>query len=124
MATSHAADEARRRRLAASGGWIGVDLDGTLAEYGGWSGPASIGKPVPKMLERVKAWLAADIEVRIVTARAKDAASIEAVQTWCKRHLGQQLQVTREKDFAMIELWDDRAVQVVMNTGVRADGLP
>jgi hypothetical protein len=32
--------------------------------------------------------------------------------------------VTREKDFAMIELWDDRAVQVVTNTGERADGLP
>jgi hypothetical protein len=35
----------------ASGGWIGVDLDGTLAIYGGWTGPRSIGEPVPKMLE-------------------------------------------------------------------------
>lgn len=114
--------DARRKRLASRGGWIGVDLDGTLAIYEGWTGPRSIGEPVPKMLARVKAWLASDFEVRIVTARAKDQASIESIQTWCKRHIGQVLQVTREKDFAMIELWDDRAVQVITNTGERADG--
>ena len=33
-------------------GWIGVDLDGTLAEYHGWNGGA-IGEPVPAMLARV-----------------------------------------------------------------------
>lgn len=38
-------------------GWIGVDLDGTLAEYHGW-GNGEIGDPVPAMLERVKKWLA------------------------------------------------------------------
>jgi hypothetical protein len=27
-----------------------------------------------------------------------------------------------KKDYAMHELWDDRAVQVIPNTGVRADG--
>lgn len=37
--------------------WVGVDLDGTLAEYGGWQGAESIGPPVEPMLERVKEWL-------------------------------------------------------------------
>lgn len=35
-------------------GWIGVDLDGTLAYYDGWIGAGHIGEPVPAMLERVK----------------------------------------------------------------------
>lgn len=51
-------------------GWIGVDLDGTLAHYDGWKGPEHIGAPIPAMVERVKAWLAEGKEVRISTARA------------------------------------------------------
>jgi hypothetical protein len=56
-----------------SEGWIGVDLDGTLAHYSEWKGPDSIGEPVPLMLARVKEWLAKGLEVRIVTARAGDS---------------------------------------------------
>ena len=51
------------------GGWIGVDLDGTLARYDGWKGPEHIGEPLMPMVERVKAWLAEGREVRIMTAR-------------------------------------------------------
>lgn len=40
-----------------SEGWIGVDLDGTLAEYLGWQGMGHIGEPIAPMVERVKAWL-------------------------------------------------------------------
>ena len=35
-------------------GWIGVDLDGTLAMYDGWVGVSHIGEPVPAMLQRVR----------------------------------------------------------------------
>ena len=52
-------------------GWIGVDLDGTLAFYQGWN-EGKIGDPVPVMLARVKGWLAEGVEVRIVTARGRD----------------------------------------------------
>lgn len=31
-------------------GWIGVDLDGTLAHYSGWSDPDHIGEPIPAAL--------------------------------------------------------------------------
>jgi hypothetical protein len=50
-------------------GWIGVDLDGTLAMYGRWAGPLEIGEPIAPMVERVKGWLAEGREVRIMTAR-------------------------------------------------------
>lgn len=50
-------------------GWIGVDLDGTLAEYDGWKGPSHIGKPIEPMVARVKEWLKEGKDVRIFTAR-------------------------------------------------------
>lgn len=52
-----------------SGGWIGVDLDGTLATYDGWVSADHVGEPVPAMVERVQQWLAEGREVRIFTAR-------------------------------------------------------
>lgn len=118
----------------AHGGWIGVDFDGTLAFYDGWTGWNQFGEPIPRMVERVKAWLAEGIEVRIVTARVKhhdndtefcrltgekftNVQMKHAISTWCLQHVGQRLRVTCVKDMGMVELWDDRAVQVVANTG-------
>lgn len=105
-------------------GWIGVDLDGTLAEYGGWQGAQHIGAPIPQMVERVKAWVREGREVRIFTARVSQG-NLDAyadIREWCVRHIGVALPITAMKDYGMIELWDDRAVQVIPNTGQRADG--
>lgn len=109
--------------------WIGVDLDGTLAEYHGWQGIDHIGLPVPYMIQRVQEWLEQGKDVRIFTARAsgdvadRDAQIVrDTINKWCLQHLGKILPITNVKDFEMIELWDDRAVQVVPNTGLRADG--
>jgi hypothetical protein len=110
-----------------NGGWIGVDLDGTLARYEGWHDDGGIGEPIPRMVRRVQDWLAAGYEVRIFTARAQAAGYIEGktrdeivaqIQDWTELHVGARLPVTCEKDLYMIELWDDRAVQVVPNTGM------
>jgi hypothetical protein len=106
-----------------SSGWIGVDLDGTLAHYDKWRGITHIGEPVPDMLDRVKNWLSEGKDVRIFTARvcpqpegrAKTAAYW--IRQWCLKHIGQALPITNEKDLAMIELWDDRCVTVQKNTG-------
>jgi hypothetical protein len=106
--------------LSGRGGWIGVDLDGTLAEYKGWRGPDHVGRPIRAMRLRVVRWLAEGKDVRIFTARNEE--SYPAIRRWCRRHLAQELPITNVKDFAMIELWDDRAVQVIPNTGRRADG--
>lgn len=116
-------------------GWIGVDLDGTLALYDGWQGVENIGEPILPMLERVKAWVANGQEVRIMTARAfrllssvphefeEGCAVDRRVHAWLEQHGLPKLKVTCHKDFNMITLWDDRCVQVIPNTGLRADGL-
>lgn len=120
--------------------WIGVDFDGTLAEYHGWKDELHVGKPIAPMVERVKRWLAEGREVRIFTARVwpiveviypddvlfwdaenadgkKAAAAVQVIRDWCEAHLGQALPITCVKDYDMIELWDDRCVQVRRNTG-------
>ena len=120
--------------MTAVKGWIGIDLDGTLAEYHGWNN-GKIGEPIQLMVERVKGWLAEGKSVRIMTARVgiqEDAYSEESgsaatkefadcqrslIEDWCLEHVGQKLPVTAAKDFAMIELWDDRVVRVEHNTG-------
>lgn len=101
-------------------GWIGVDLDGTLAQYDGWKGEEHIGDPVPLMLQRVRDWISQGRTVKIFTARiCRNADNVRAViETWCEKHIGQKLEVTNVKDYRMIELWDDRAVQVEENTGI------
>jgi hypothetical protein len=100
-------------------GWIGVDLDGTLAIYDCWRGPDHIGEPIPAMVDRVKRWLAAGNEVRIFTARVSDGlpSTRETIRRWSRDVFGVFLEVTCIKDYGMAELWDDRAVQVVENTG-------
>jgi FMN phosphatase YigB (HAD superfamily) len=97
-------------------GWIGVDLDGTLAHYEGWNN-GSIGEPIPAMMERVQKWLRDGKEVRIFTARASDPTQKQYVEHWLHDNGLSGLEVTNVKDFRMIELWDDRAVQVIPNTG-------
>ncbi|MGN0834698.1 MAG: TerC/Alx family metal homeostasis membrane protein [Candidatus Spyradosoma sp.] len=98
--------------------WIGVDLDGTLAAYDGWRGLDHVGRPVPVMLARVRHWLANGYRVKIVTARASDPEKgIPPVKRWLAENGLPDLEVTNRKDFDMIELWDDRAIQVVRNSG-------
>lgn len=102
-----------------------MDLDGTLAYYDGWKGPDHIGEPIPAMVEKVKEVLADGTNVRIFTARVcpegrssgEVAEQCALIRAWCEKHLGVALRVTNEKDFHMIELWDDRCRQVVANTG-------
>lgn len=113
-------------------GWIGVDFDGTLAHYDSWQG-TKLGAPVKTMVDRVQRWLKEGNEVRIMTARVSSRNQVmrlengedmweseahrTAIENWCQEHLGQKLKVTAEKDFQMIELWDDRAITVGKNTG-------
>lgn len=103
--------------------WIGVDFDGTLAFYDRWRGEDHLGKPVPLMVKRVQHMLAKGIRVKIFTARVTDDGSknVENIRTliedWTERHIGTRLEVTNIKDYGMTELYDDRAYQVILNTG-------
>lgn len=42
---------------------------------------------------------------------------VTPIENWCLKHIGRKLVVTNVKDFDLLELWDDRAVQVIMNSG-------
>jgi len=106
-------------------GWIGVDLDGTLAHYDGWKGPEHIGEPIPVMLERVKKTIASGITVKIFTARCCVPEQVSFVKAWLSKQGLGDLEVTNVKDFGMIELWDDRCVSIETNTGLpRKDPTP
>lgn len=111
-------------------GWVGVDLDGTLAayEHGQWP---EIGQPVPIILSIVKELLESGRDVRILTARVGNLFKLDVsreeyddaieqkarVEEWCLEHVGQILPVTAVKDYDMACLFDDRAVTVEKNTG-------
>jgi len=98
-------------------GWIGVDLDGTLAKYTGYKGATKIGEPVPKMVARIRRWVGHGKKVKIFTARADDEKSVNAIKKWLKDNELPDLEITNLKDHHMIELWDDKAVSVKKNTG-------
>jgi hypothetical protein len=116
--------------------WIGVDLDGTTAEYHEWMPWNQIGPPIMPMVERIRQWIAEGKKVKFFTARVRpdihevcecymtkekftNLDMIEAVQAWAKEyvHPTYRFEVTCIKDVHMREFWDDRAVQVVPNTG-------
>lgn len=97
--------------------YIAVDLDGTLAEYHGWS--PDIGKPVPAMMARVYQWLhEPGLKVKIFTARASIPGQVVKIEAWLSENGLPALEVTNRKTMFMKELWDDRAVQVIPNTGI------
>lgn len=106
-------------------GWIGVDLDGTLAHYDHFRGLDHIGSPIYTMVNRVKTWLAKGIEVRIFTARIGSPHDVKVAKThiriWLFNNglpeLANDDSITCTKDLHMIELWDDRCIAIEKNTG-------
>lgn len=98
--------------------WIGVDLDGTLAQHDGDVGGDHIGEPIPLMMTFVKHLLQEGKRVKIFTARASAPEKIPAVKEWIEKHGLGDLEITNEKDQYMIKLYDDRAAKVIRNTGV------
>lgn len=116
-----------------TGRWIGVDFDGTLAtDPPGRTDAYQLGEPIPRMVERVKGWIAAGYTVVIFTARAAEYSHtagyrrdvgkmIKLIYEWTVKHIGTGLRVTNQKDGAMEVLWDDRAVRVVRDTGMPAE---
>ncbi len=110
--------------------WIGVDFDGTLAKRAPWNGhgQGEPGEPIPLMIKRVKQWLKEGKTVKILTARVSSVVpdredGRKLVKAWCKKYIGRELEVTAEKDIYMRELWDDRAVQVLPDTGIAIETL-
>lgn len=112
--------------------WVGFDFDGTLAKKTHWSGngQGKVGEPIMPMVNKVRQLLKKGKKVKIVTARVcslsteKDRKEGERlVKEFCKKYFGKELEVTCEKDYLMTELYDDRAVQVLSDTGITVIGL-
>lgn len=97
-------------------GTIAVDFDATLSVYHGWTG--ELGAPVPSMVRRIQRWVRMGYTVVIFTARANRPEEVQKIKAWCLEHLGYELDVTNIKRPDFVEMWDDRAVQVIPNTGV------
>ena len=98
--------------------WVGVDLDGTIAEYHDWKGIDHVGDPIPSAIVFVKSLLDRGIDVRIFTARvAEGPDAVPPIEAWCEEHLGRKLPVTNVKDFDLLFMVDDRAVPMRTNEG-------
>ena len=81
-------DENKFGEEAESSQWIGVDLDGTLAEAEPWKGFDHIGKPVPMMMKRLKIWLDMGYRVKIVTARAQNPEfAMPPIREWLRKNM-------------------------------------
>lgn len=113
-----------------SSGWVGVDLDGTLAEHywpdDGPYDPYRIGAPIPAMVALVQAIIDDGNEVRIFTARVgphgpgwvqDDERVRQAIRDWTAQYVGVALEATATKDYEMRAAFDDRAFGVIANTG-------
>ena len=96
-------------------GWVGFDLDGTLAENyeSGKFDPNVVGAPIPGMVELAKKYIAEGYDVRLFTARDPHIA----IRRWMKKYLGVVLPITNIQAKGLICLYDDRAVHVARNTG-------
>ncbi len=114
--------------------WIGVDFDRTLVYNDHFRGLDHVGAPIPAMVEQVRQWLSVGMDVRIFTARvshdgspwrmAQAMVGRMAIEQFCREQFGRVLHVTCEKNWDCAQIWDDRAVQVIPNTGVTIqDGL-
>lgn len=107
-----------------------VDFDSTLAEHlQRYNDPSICGAPIPLMLARVKEWVAKGYTVRIFTARVSPhfdttyaPRAREAITQWCIEHVGCPLEVTCVKSWDVTQIWDDRAIGLIADTGRRADG--
>lgn len=94
-------------------GWVGFDLDGTLAA----TTDKEIGPLVPAMAAILREHFRAGVDCRIFTARAQWHSEQLKVQAWLQQHGLPVLRITNVKDDKCFQIWDDRAVSVGKNTG-------
>ena len=108
-------------------GWVGFDLDGTIAQYTTFQGWDKIGPPVPGFVNLIKKLRALGVQCKILTARASAESRAlnditfeqveKVIQDWTEKYIGERLPVVTEKGAAMICFFDDSAIQVDKNTG-------
>ncbi|AIK67536.1 hypothetical protein SS1_32 [Cronobacter phage vB_CsaP_Ss1] len=100
---------------------IAVDLDGTLAYYDGWKGIEHIGSVIPEVANAIERAQKEGADVWIFTARVSDPSDAEQagkyVHDWLIKNNIKFEGITAVKHKFFSEFWDDRAIQVIKNTG-------
>ena len=100
---------------------IAVDLDGTLAHYDGWKGIEHIGPVIPEVANAMERAQAEGAEVHLFTARVSDpedaAEAHQVISKWAEANNFNFASITAVKHKFFTEFWDDRAIQVIKNTG-------
>lgn len=72
-------------------------------------------------MRRLKRWLKAGREIRILTARANVPEFVPFVEHWLMEQGLPCLPVTSEKDFGCLRFWQDHCARVQHNTGELVD---
>lgn len=112
-------------------GTILLDIDGTVTDHNNTvsvhEDMSSLGYPVDRMVKEVRKLLNAGEDVRIFTARTSytgpgRAKMIEAIDNLCRELFGQTMPIQQSKDLWTKAIIDDVAVQIIPDTGKRADG--
>lgn len=110
---------------------IAVDLDGTLAHYDGWKGIEHIGPVIPEVANAMERAQKEGADVWIFTARVSDPSeareAADIIADWLEANGIQHSGITAIKHKFFSEFWDDRAIQVIKNTGefvMYSDGTP
>lgn len=107
--------------------WWGFDIDKTAFTDEGGTRGGVIGEPIMPIIRRIKWFLRVGRKVSIVTARVHPSESdrdeqIMTVRGALVKALGQDranmIDIRSDKDRHMIDLYDDRAKQVIPNKGI------
>jgi hypothetical protein len=114
-----------------------VDFDGTLAEDTGWKGYRHLGAPIPKMITKVKKWLANGDKVVVHTARLTWTTEspynpteegldrqgiVNLLEAWLEKNVGGKLPIINEKH-GEGRMYDDWGRHIVRNTGMTSTEL-
>lgn len=100
-------------------GWVGFDLDGTLAEADFHEPyvPTFIGRPIPSVVALARYVLSLDVTVKVFTARVAPPIDmvekrevLHAISDWTKEHIGVALTATATKDRGCLAIVDDISV--------------
>lgn len=104
--------------------YAAFDLDATLAEYlKEHSGNTPIGQVVAPMYQKILWYLLQGIKCKLFTARAGFLSEVPKIEAWLQENDKQypglaELEITNVKSHKMLVLYDDRAVQIMPNTGM------
>lgn len=96
-----------------------VGLDGTLAYYKYWEYENHIGESIPDIKRKILCWLSLGIKIKIFTARAYKKELIKPIRKWLLLNgLPPTLEITNIKGIDCDLLFDDKAREVIYNTGI------